>query len=242
MTLFLTSSPCVPEASRAVLNPANGFVERLRAALPEQPRCLYICSDPDGYELTDYYGNEMAEAFTGAGIEFKEFVTLDHRNGADTRMLLWKSDLVILAGGHVPTQNAFFREIGLKELLKDYQGVVMGISAGTMNAAREVYAQPEREGESEDPAYQRFLPGLGLTDIRMLPHYQQCKDDILDGKRLFEEITYMDSIGRTFFAFPDGTYYYQAGTSTVIFGECYRIRDCMMKKVCEEGRALFEIW
>lgn len=36
----------------------------------------------------------------------------------------------------------------------------------------------------------RFI-GLGLTKHMILPHYQDTKDQILDGKRLFEEISSM---------------------------------------------------
>ncbi len=59
--------------------------------------------------------------------------------------------------------------------------VVLGISAGTMNSADIVYAQPELEGESIDSAYQRFLRGLDLTKCMIIPHYQDIKDQILDG-------------------------------------------------------------
>ena len=41
--------------------------------------------------------------------------------------------------------------------------MIFGISAGSMNSAEEVYAQPELEGESLDPNYVRFIPGLGLN-------------------------------------------------------------------------------
>ena len=32
-----------------------------------------------------------------------------------------ETDVIILTGGHVPTQNAFFNKIGLKEKLKGYR-------------------------------------------------------------------------------------------------------------------------
>ena len=77
---------------------------------------------------------------------------------------------------------------------------------GSMNSAEIVYAQPEREGEAVDPAYQRFLPGLGLTKTMLLPHYQENKDDILDGQRVYEDIAFSDSHGRVIYAIPDGSY------------------------------------
>lgn len=237
MTAFLTSSPCIYGAPRAILNPENGFLDNLRRCLPAHPKCLFICSSPDSPELTDRFGGEMAAAFAEAELEFSDFAVLDRRNQQDARMLIWMSDLIILAGGHVPTQNAFFQEIGLKELLKNYQGVLMGISAGTMNAAGRVYAQPEEPGESA-PEFQRFLPGLGLTAINVLPHYQQVKDDILDGKRLFEDITFADSYGECFHVFVDGTYILIEQGRETIFGEAWRIQDGRMFKVCEKDQAL----
>lgn len=234
MIAFLTSSPCVPNADRAILNPENGFVERLAEVLPENCSCLFICSDPDSPELTDRFGGDMADAFREAGLEFGDFAVLDRRNQDEAQMCIWQSDLIILAGGHVPTQNAFFNEIGLRELLQDYQGVIMGISAGTMNSADRVYAQPEEDGESA-PEFERFLPGLGLTWVNVLPHYQQVRDDELDGLRLFEDITYADSMGECFFALVDGSYLLVRDGQTLLFGEAYCIEDGAIRQIAEAG-------
>ena len=234
MILFLTSSPCIPNADRAVLNPANGFVDRLKAAVPPSPKCLFICSDPDSPELTDRFGQEMAEAFAEADMELGEFIPLDRRNDGDAQALIWESDLIILAGGHVPTQNEYFNEIHLAALLENYQGVLMGISAGSMNSAWQVYLQPEEPGES-DPEFVRFATGLGLTDVNILPHYQQVKDYTLDGLRLFEDITYADSMGHSFLALVDGSYLYNDGQGELLFGEAYTIEDGVLEQISEEN-------
>ena len=106
-----------------------------------------------------------------------------------------------------------------------------GISAGSMNSATEVYAQPELEGESVDPDYVKFFPGLGLTETQLLPHYQDIKDDFLDGKRLFEDITYADSIGHKFIAIPDGSYLYSEDGKEEIMGNYYVISDGAIKEI-----------
>ncbi len=227
MIAFLTSSPCVPNADRAILNPANGFVDRMRAALPQHPRCLFICSHPDSAYLTDKYAADMDEAFSGAGIAFQSLAVLDSRNDDRAPALIAQSDLIILAGGHVPTQNEYFARIGLRRLLQDYQGVLMGVSAGSMNAAEMVYVQPEMEGESS-PHFNRWRPGLGVTNTNILPHYQQIRDWYLDGKRLFEEITYADSRGHAFYALVDGSYLCIENGEEEMVGEAYRISDGML--------------
>ena len=232
MTLFLTSSPCIDGADRPILNPDNGFLDRIRQALPENPKCLFICSSPDRHDLNCLFGSHMFMAFAEAGIPFSGYQILDAYNEEEAADLIFWSDFIILAGGHVPTQNAFFREIGLDVLLAEYEGVIMGISAGTMNSAEVVYVQPEEPGESIDPEYQRFSPGLGLTKAQVCPHYQKVKDAILDGQRLFEDITYGDSMGNTFFALPDGSYILSEDGKETLFGEAYRIRNGILEQVC----------
>ena len=224
MTAILTSSPFVCNAPRAILNPENGLLDHLYRLLPDHPRCLFICSDPDTPDLTDSFARDVAEAFGEADLEFADLWVLDRRNQEDAQLLIWESDIIVMAGGHVPTQNRFFQEINLKELIRNYQGLVFGISAGTMNCAGRVYSQPEEPGESA-PEFERFLPGLGLTNINVLPHYQQVKDNMLDGMRLFEDVTYADSWGECFFSFVDGTYILIEDGVQMIFGQCGLIKD-----------------
>lgn len=228
---FLTSSPCVPEADRPMLNPANGFVDRLCAALPSQLHVLYVCSSPDGAEKTDRYAAEMSQAFAEAGMPFASLTVLDRRSDSRAAQLIAQSNFVILSGGHVPTQNRYFQQINLRGLLRGYQGVLMGVSAGSMNAARVVYAQPEEEGESAGPAYRRWLDGLGLTDTMILPHYQMVKDQLLDGQRLFEDITYADSFRHAFLALVDGSYLLLEHGTERLFGEAYRIENGSLTQV-----------
>lgn len=229
MILYLTSSPCIDGAPRAILNPANGFLDRLREDLPQNPRCLFIASSPFDREGTCEFGSHMFIAFAEAGFPFSAYTVLDGYNAEDAEELIAQSDFIILAGGHVPTQNGFFLGINLPQLLLGYEGVIMGISAGSMNSAETVYAQPEEEGETEDPDYQRFVPGLGLTHINILPHYQKVKDNILDGKRLFEDVTYLDSMDNTFYALPDGSYFYARDGYTLLCGMAYRLRNGILE-------------
>lgn len=238
MILFLTSSPCVQGADRAILTTENGFVDRLRAALPEHPQSLFVCADPHDHDRTDGFARDMRDAFAEAAMPFGGFCVLDGRNAEEARQLVEGSDFIILSGGHVPTQNAFFQKIGLRRWMQDFPGVVMGVSAGSMNAASLVYAQPELPGESVDLHYERWLPGLGLTDRMILPHYQMVRNSFLDGRRLFEEITYPDSMGHAFYALPDGSYLYADAEKELLLGEAYRICDGQMQPICPNGGQL----
>ena len=240
MTLFLTSSPCddnVPAGCGlpCIFFERNGFVENLRRHVRPGMRFLTIAAWKDDHARND----EMARTFAG-GFAYHRMVpvqvrVLDSRNQTDAAELVADSDVILLAGGHVPTQNAFFREIGLRALLADYPGVVMGVSAGSMNAADVVYAQPEEAGEAIDPAYRRFIPGLGLTQHNILPHYHMVKDHVLDGMRLFEDITFGDSCGQTFRVLADGSYILETAQEAWLYGEAWVIRDGVMHKICQDG-------
>ena len=237
MIAFITSSPFREDVDRPTFSNENGFVDRIRQALLPYPRCLYICSSPDRHDLNCRFGADVFMAFANMGIHFAAYDVLDKTNAHRAEELVKKADFIVLAGGHVPTQNAFFQKIGLRKLLQNYPGVVMGISAGSMNSADVVYSQPEEPGESA-PEFQRFLPGLGLTKVQILPHYQKVKDYVLDGKRLFEDITYADSVGHTFYALPDFSYVVDNGTQAILYGEGYRIRDGILERLSIHGRSV----
>lgn len=237
MIYFLTSSTTIPNTN--ILNPKNDFIKELKRQLPNRAlRGLFICSDPDTYEKTDKYGNLAKISFEEAGFCFDSFKMLDRRNIDLINELLMESDIIILAGGHVVTQNIFFEEIKLKQYIKEYKGVLVGISAGSMNSAEITYAHPERDGEATSKEFKKFIPGLGITKAMTLPHYDSIKDDILDGLRVFEDIAYPDSIGHKFYALEDGSYIYGYDGKEELRGEAYLIQDGTIKKINDINNAI----
>lgn len=235
MTYFLTSSPF--GVGSPYLNPANHFISLLRKELRCPCAAVFVCSTPDRHDLTVRFAGDMQRALEAAGFSFSSFDVLDGLNAQDAAALVKNAGLVVLAGGHVPTQNAFFQKAKLREAIKDFNGVLIGISAGSMNSADVVYAQPEEPGEAVSPDYRRFLPGLGVTKTNLLPHYQMVKDHILDGMRLFEDITFPDSVGYDFYVFPDGSFLLGKNGEETVFGEAYCIQDGTMRQICREGEA-----
>lgn len=230
MKYFLTSSASIPESYK--VNSANGFIENLKIALGKSTiKTLYISSNPDAFELTDDFSSYTKLGFEEVGLHFNPFIIFDHRQTIDIQDYLNEVDLVILSGGHVPTQNQFFQEIQLAEKIQSYKDVIIGISAGTMNAAETVYAHPELEGESIDLEYQRFLTGLGLTTKQVIPHYNFLKQEYLDGKHVIKEIATEDSKNQEFYIFPDGTYIYGHDGIEELYGEAYLLKDKIFKKI-----------
>ncbi|MCD8161010.1 MAG: dipeptidase E [Clostridiales bacterium] len=243
MIAFLTSSPAIPKDaehpySAREVNGANGLIGRLAALWKPEMNVLFISAAPAEHVENLSRAAELGAAFAVSGLPFAGLAVWDDAGPDYAPRALRRFDLLILAGGHVPTQNAFFQRIGLREKLAGYPGIVLGISAGTMNSADVVYAQPELEGEALDPDYRRFLPGLGLTEAMVLPHYQAVRNAALDGMRLFEDITYRDSMGRVFYALVDGSYLLVQNGVTTLYGEGYRIADGRLLKICAAGKSV----
>lgn len=230
MIAFLTSSPGGTFEENGVKKPCrlceeHGFLTRLHAVWKPQARCLLICAEPDHTEMNDEMCRLMRDAFLLSDLSVGQMKLCDSRSAFELPALLSQSDVVILSGGHTLTQNRFFRRIGLKHLLEKFDGVLIGISGGSMNSAEVVYAQPEWPGDTQDAAYERFPEGLGITQMMILPHYQILKDQTLDGLRLIEDVALPDSLGRTFYALPDGSYVLIQDGRSQIMGEAYLIRD-----------------
>ncbi len=242
MVLFLTSHIGGSYKKDGVRIPTklceeNNLLINLKVRWKSNSKVLIIGGAVDDIATNDSIRNIFSKAFEMSGLSYDQIGVCDERSLKVIESIN-DFDVIILTGGHVPTQNKFFKEISLKSYLKDFTGIVIGISAGSMNCAGTVYAQPEEEGESVDKNYQRFIDGLGITEYNVLPHYQAIKNDMLDGRRLFEDITYPDSFGKKFYALEDGSYILTENNESKIYGSAYLITDGRIEQICEEGKVL----
>lgn len=208
----------------------NCFLDKLQANWPDHARALMISSAPAAHSINDFYRDIYVESFKLSDLSTECVDILDDRYQVDVHSY----DVLILAGGHTPTQNKYFAEINLKKSLADYNGIIVGISAGSMNAADIVYAQPELEGEAVDPHYQRLLSGLALFNKRILPHFEEIKDLLLDGIHL-EEIAIQDSYLIDFYAMNDGVYFYHDGKELYLCGEALYFKNGRITPVGKTG-------
>ena len=242
MVLFLTShmggNRFPPEAKEpSPVLAENRFVVNLKAYWPEKAKVLFIASDPGEHVVLDDIARSFSLTLPMAGLPVEFVLPCDDRNEAAADDLS-RYDVIIHAGGHVPTQNAFFHKIGLKEKYQHFHGIVIGISAGTMNCASTVYAHPELDGEAVDPDYQRFIPGLGLTELQILPHFQYIRTLTLDGMKAIDEIAAHDSRGHSFLCLNDGAYILQENGKTTVFGEAYLLQDGSLTQICKDNESI----
>lgn len=233
MKLFLTSSHTQGWAGD--LNPANGFAEHLASALAGKPiRCVVISSYPDDIEITDRMAWEIRECFDRADLPFEHYEVIDRRTAKYATRILKNVNFIILCGGHVPTENAFFEELNLRKRLAKYDGVMMGISAGSMNCAGRVYCPPELEGEAIDKTYINHVQGLGYTDINILPHYQNLRKMKIDGFHLMKDFVLKDSFEHPVWCLTDGSYFFIEGDYVELRGKAYKAHNGKARLVCHD--------
>ena len=149
--------------------------------------------------------------------------------------MIENADLIFLCGGHLPTQNAFFNKINLKDKIKNVKAFIIGGSAGAMNMAENVYCIPEVEGETLDPNFNRNLKGLALTNINILPHYDEFRDFILDGKKYIEDIVLPDTYDRIVYGINNGSYIL-IDDKNYLYGEAYILKNGVIEKINEENQ------
>lgn len=221
----------------AVLIRENGLLENLKSIWPYHANVLFVCADPGDHERNDGILNCLSKSFSMSALTVSGISMCDGRNPSAIERLD-TIDVLILIGGHVPTQNRFFKEIRLRQRLHSYKGVVIAWSAGAMNCADIVYAAPEEEGEAIDDAYEKWIPGLGITNVNIFPHFQSLQGVYLDGLRIIEDIAFEDSRHHEIIALNDGSYITIDNEKTTLYGEAYRINNGAIEQICKNGESV----
>lgn len=219
----------------AKLPETNGLLKSIKAVWKNDSKVMIISGSPEYYDKNDSVLFCLKGAFSLSNLSASEVLMCDERNKEIIERLP-EMDVIILAGGHVPTQNSFMKTIELKESLQDWDGLLIAWSAGSMNCAEMVYAGPELPGEAIDPNYQRWISGLGITKTNIFPHFEALRDEILDGLRLIEDITYADSMGHEIIALNNGSFIVIDNGTEMLYGEAYSIKNGEQRQICTDDK------
>ena len=232
-TVFLTSMTLenMNEISPK-LNNINNFVTQLKKYHRKGfDNFIYFPSNPLTYDNNDYYANLYFRAFNNSDFRFKNCFLVDNRNYSEVHDIIKDSDIIILGGGELPRQNTFFNNIHLKQELNYYDGIIVGMSAGSMNLADIVFDFPELDEQIGNPNY---LRGLAFTDINIVPHYKLTEKNYILESGLDAWSTYVlpHSHKINIYALVDGTHILIQSNHAEIFGEAYLVRDSIISRVC----------
>lgn len=214
----------------------NEFLNNLKKSINDFEKFVLIASDPDSYEKNDLFLKMDVEALKLSGMIFKNNLVLDGRNKDNITDILMNSSLIILSGGNTLLQNKFFNEIKLKEYLKNSNSVIVGISAGSINASDNVYNSPECE---EDLKYSLYLKGLNLTTFNIEPHFELEYQENDYNKDLQRKEILKESYNREIIALTDGAYIEEADKECILYGQAYCIKNGKINKICNDNEWIF---
>lgn len=147
----------------------NLILTNIKKFLNGTDKIVFVANDRYAFIKNDQKAMAVFGGFKKSRIDFKKKVILDNRNKQNSKEILEDANLIILSGGKCFRQINFFNEIGLKEILANFKGLVIGVSAGSMNLCETVENFPE---EIEDINEPRWLTGLGLCDDIVIPHFE----------------------------------------------------------------------
>ena len=216
-----------------IIDNDNGFLDNLKKHMTSRKCMVVISGNPKKKRISD--PNEITrKSFAMSGIPYDEYIYVNDDNKEHIAEYIAKADCINLLGGHLPRANTFINELNLRELLKDYNGVIIGASGGAMNMADTVYCIPEVEGEHCDESFNRYPKGLALTNINVIPHYHLFEElKFTDGTKMLEDILLPDSKKSPMIALPDRSYIIQQGENVEIFGEAYLLKDGIIAQISQ---------
>ncbi len=209
----------------------NKILTNIKNFIKKYDKFVYVSNDPNNFDENEIKFVSMSESFHKTGLHFKENILLDSRNLNFAKEILQDADLIILSGGKCLCELEFFKHIHLKEILTNFKGLVISISAGTMNLCKTVANFPEENSDLDQP---RWLEGLGFFSKIIIPHF--------DGKTktyqiACEEIDVINdyvlplSKEKEFIGMPNGSYILLDNNNVEYYGELYSIKNGKVKEL-----------
>ena len=157
--------------------------ESIKKDLNGKKSIVFIPTSPTNYEKNDLYtyGNSEIKGIMTyiSNISNIDKVTIiDDRISRDERIELIKNtDVIYLLGGNPFNQIEYINNNKYDELIRNFNGIIIGTSAGAMNLCKNVYYSKD-----EDFDKSIFYDGIGLVDITIDPHFD------INNKEQVEEI------------------------------------------------------
>ena len=185
--------------------------EVFRQKISKRNKFAFVASEFEKiHEKTDKYFHFFLNMFENAGIHFGEAYVIDGRMRAgEAQKRLAEADVVWLSGGDTPTQFRYFKEYGLDTVIKQHDGIIIGMSAGSINMAKTSICTL-----SCGHFKQEIYDGLACVDISVEPHFirGEVSDELLDLSNQY-----------TIYGLCDDSFIVCSGETIEFYGEIYKL-------------------
>ena len=193
----------------------NGFhaqaAEVFRQRISKRSKFAFVASEFEMlHEKTDKYFHFFLDMFETVGIHFEEAYVIDGRMSAEEAgKAVAEADVVWLSGGDTPTQFGYFQKYSLDKVLREHDGVIIGMSAGSINMAKTAICTLSC-GHYKQEIYR----GLGCVNVSVEPHF--VRDNVSEELLALSE-------EYTIYGLCDDGLIVCSGETVEFYGEVYRL-------------------
>lgn len=152
----------------------HGLGDMFKAELRDTKSIVYIPGSPEKIEKAKTkYVPAFTNHFKNVGIEFDEvsLITPDMTND-EAKQKIKDASFIMLMGGDPFKQKELCVKLGIWETLKNFNGVMVGFSAGAMIMSKYIIITPCSE---EYPDF-HIEKGLNFDDLSIYPHNNTAEE------------------------------------------------------------------
>lgn len=153
----------------------DDFIQCVKEYYNNNGSFLFIASDFSGHSKTDKYTNEFLNMFKNNGIIFDNVHVIDDRITKEKAMeYIKEADIIWISGGDTLKQIMNLKKYNLIPVLQNKEGLIIGMSAGSINmATRVVLAKDINDNIPKLAIYD----GIGLVNINIEPHLDSASEE-----------------------------------------------------------------
>jgi len=181
--IYLLSGPLKQEGL------SNEIKESLKKDLNGKTTISFISSSPDDSNKTKLYIYGDNDEVVGLINHLKDIIDIKGISIIDNRIpkaegikTILNSDVIYLLGGDPIKQLEFIKENEYDKAIKEYNGIILGTSAGAMNLGTISYY-------SKDEAYDKtfFYDGIGIVDVTVDPHFDITNEEQVEEAKKYSK-------------------------------------------------------
>lgn len=189
--------------------------------ITERSRFAFVASEFEKmHEKTDHYFRFFLNMFEEKGIHFEKAYVVDGRmTKEDAQRAVETADVVWLSGGDTPTEFGYLQKYGLDKVMKQHNGVIIGMSAGAINMADSAICTLSCGHDR-----QQIYEALGCVTIHVEPHFirDRISDELLELTKEYE-----------IYGLCDESIIVCSNDKMEFYGEIYRITNGIIEQISD---------
>lgn len=153
----------------------HGLGEMFKAELKDTKSIVYIPGSIEKIEKAKTkYIPVFTEHFKNVGIEFEQATLITPElSKEEAKKIIRNASFIMLMGGDPFKQKDLCEQLGILPELKQYNGIMLGFSAGAMLMSKYIIITPCSD---EYPTF-RIEEGLDLDDLSIYPHNNTSSEE-----------------------------------------------------------------